>query len=296
MKKSLQTLFTLTPLLASEADIQLQTCYGNPHEIIVEGRILEERRFRPSSLMDSWLVNGWRKLKQLINDEIETTPITLTIEEEQYHTISDDEGYFRFQIHNPHAPWKPHQNIMLHLDEYNVTIHASAFIVEASIEVGIISDFDDTVIISGVTNTLDLIKNLLFKNYKQRTLVKEVRDKILQITQAHPKTPLFFVTGSPRQLYGSIHDFLNHHHFPKRTLITKKAHGANPDPLFDQLRYKLEKIEELIRLYPHIQWICFGDSGEKDAKVYKTLHQKYPQKIRAIYIREVESGELKSLL
>ena len=295
MKKTLLplTLFSLLPLFAS-ADIQLQTCYGNPYTVIVEGRVLEERTFKESKEEDSWLKNTWKKVKQLVNDEVKNEKLSLVVGGEVYERFTDDEGYFEFEINNTKAPWKNHENVEIYLDELNVTIHASAFIVDDSVKVGVISDFDDTVIVSDVTNKLDLVKNTFFKNYKQREVVKGMREQFKKILQT-PNAPLFFVTGSPKQLYTAIHNFLNYHKFPKRTLITKKAHGDNADSLFDQQGYKVEKIEKLMKLFPHLQWVCFGDSGEKDKEVYGELLKTHPQQIKAIYIRNVANSEIEQI-
>jgi phosphatidate phosphatase APP1 len=295
MKKLLLLLLLPFTIYAeNRADIQLQTCYGNPHQLLIEGRVLYERKFDESSKDDSWVKNGWQKMKHLLNDEVKNEKLTLTVGEEVYQGQTDEEGYFEFEVQNHKTPWKNHEKIELTLNEYNISVHASAFVVDTSVKVGIISDFDDTVIVSNVTNKLTLIKNTLFKNYKQREVVKGMKRRFETIL-ATPDSPLFFVTGSPKQLYSVIHQFLNYHEFPKRTLITKKAHGDNADPLFDQLAYKMEKIEKLILLYPNIKWVCFGDSGERDQEVYETVAQKYPKKIKEIYIRSVEHGKIKKI-
>ena len=90
-----------------------------------------------------------------------------------------------------------------------------------------------------------------------------------------------------------IEQFLEYYNFPKHTLILKKSHGENLDPLSDQFAYKTQKIERLIKLYQNMQWLMFGDSGEKDAEVYKAIKEKYPKKVIRYYIRDVESGEIK---
>jgi len=294
IKRSLlYSLLSLSPLLA-EADIQLHTCYGNPHQLIVEGRILNEREFKESSKEDSWVTNGWRKVKHLINDEHENIALTLKINETLYHGKTDDEGYFEFEVLNQKTPWKNHENIELSLDELNTSIHASALIIDDNVKVGVISDFDDTVIVSDVTDKLSLLKNTFFKNYKQRQVVEGMREHFKKIL--NPNTPLFFVTGSPKQLQPVIHQFLNFHNFPERTLITKKAHGDNADELFDQIAYKQGKIEKLMILFPNIQWVCFGDSGEKDREVYELLAKKYPKKVQGIFIRNVESKTIEKIL
>ena len=292
MKKILLgTLFVLSPLL-SESDIEVYTAYGNPHRAVIEGRVLNEREFTESSVKDSWLKNTWRKLKHVVNDEEKNAPITLTIGRESFKTKTDHEGYFEFELINqsPKA-WKNHQNIELKLDSVNKFVVVSLYILDEKVTQGILSDFDDTVIVSNVTSKMKLLKNTFLKNYKQREVVPEMLERFKKLT-LNENTPLFFITGSPRQLQPTIHLFLNHHGFPQRTIITKKAHGKNPDSLTDQLGYKLGKIERIIKLYPHVEWYCFGDSGEKDREVYESLAKKYPKSIRAIYIRDVESGKI----
>ncbi|HGZ71241.1 MAG TPA: DUF2183 domain-containing protein, partial [Nitratifractor sp.] len=50
----------------------------------------------------------------------------------------------------------------------------------------------------------------------------------------------------------------------------------------------------LIGLYPNMKWVMFGDSGEKDAEVYRYIKEKYPDRVIRYYIRDIESGEIKS--
>ncbi|CAA6800556.1 MAG: Unknown protein [uncultured Sulfurovum sp.] len=295
MKKILLfTLFLLNPLL-SEDTIQVHTCYGNAHELIVEGRLLDENLFIERSQSDSKSTNLWNKLGQMLNSEIKNTPMTLVLDDKPYFTISDDEGYFLFNIHEKNNSFVNKQSLQLFLNERNLSRSCLALVLDEKEQVGIISDFDDTVIISDVIHKLDLINNTFFKNYKQREVVLGMAErfkKILAENEANETSALFFITGSPKQLERSIDRFLDFHHFPERTIITKKAHGDKADSFFDQISYKESKIEKLITFYPHVKWVCFGDSGEQDKEVYERIRKKYPQHIKSIFIRNVESGEI----
>ena len=157
------------------------------------------------------------------------------------------------------------QKITLHING-NKNLHkTNATIIDSIPLLGIISDFDDTMIVSDVTNKIKLGFNMMFKNYKQRTLVPSILERFKKILAQNPKgmpSTLFILTGSPQQLFTPIEQFLDYYHFPKRTLILKKSHGENLDPLTDQFAYKTQKIERLIKLYPNMKWVMFGDSGE----------------------------------
>jgi len=43
-----------------------------------------------------------------------------------------------------------------------------------------------------------------------------------------------------------------------------------------------------------MRWVMFGDSGEKDAEVYKFIKEKYSNKVVNYYIRDVESGVIRA--
>ena len=45
-------------------------------------------------------------------------------------------------------------------------------------------------------------------------------------------------------------------------------------------------------MYPNIKWVFFGDSGEKDTKIYKKIYKEFPSRIKSIYIRDVNSKKL----
>ena len=285
---------SVTQLFAQDT-IQIYTCYGNAYQLIVEGRLLDTRKLHETLVTDSWIKNGWHNVKYFINDEIKNTPISLKINNESYLTKSDDEGYFEFEINTSKKPFVNEQSIELSLIEENLSNRCSAKILAETPQIGIISDFDDTVIVSDVTYKLNLIHNVFFKNYKQREVIKGMAQRFHMILSQNPSAlplPFFVITGSPKQLHNSINDFLDFHHFPPRTLITKKMHGENADDILDQVAYKKGKIEKLIALYPNTKWVCFGDSGEQDEEVYRQIANQHPKNIEAIYIRNVIDGTI----
>ena len=295
-KKILLLTMLLVSIGHTKDNIVVYHAYGNNHQVIVQGRMEKKKDFKKVTQDDGWFRNLWRRLRQVEGDEIESATINLSINHESFKTKGDDEGYFEFNIKTKEVLPMGFQKITLHI-EGNKNLHeTNATIIDTTFLISIISDFDDTIIVSDVTHKIKLGVNTMFKNYKQRTLVPTMLERFKKILAQNPKgTPstLFVLSGSPQQLFIPVEEFLDYYHFPKHTLILKKAHGANKDPLTDQFAYKTQKIERLIKLYPNIQWVMFGDSGEKDYQVYKAIKEKYPKKVKSYFIRNVKSGEIK---
>jgi hypothetical protein len=53
----------------------------------------------------------------------------------------------------------------------------------------------------------------------------------------------------------------------------------------------VEAIESIIRRYPKGSFILVGDSGEKDPEVYGEIARRYPERVEAVFIRDVSLGE-----
>jgi len=283
--------------LQAQDNIVVYHAYGNAHQIVIQGRMEEKKIFSEAKEDDNWFQNIWRTVRQVKGDEIKNQTIFALIYGEKFETKGDDEGYFEFNITTKKSLKTGYERIALNI-EGNSNVHETeVMIIGKEPLVGIISDFDDTMIVSNVTNKIKLGYNIVLKNYKQRTIVPHMLERFEKILTQNPKevpSTLFILSGSPQQLFFSVEDFLAFHHFPKHTLILKKAHGENTDPLTDQFAYKTQKIERLIKLYPTMKWVMFGDSGEKDAEVYKFIKKKYPNKVISYHIRDVESGEIQT--
>jgi len=295
-KKNLILLLILMhSTLYAQNDIVIYHAYGNSHQLILQGRMEKEKKFKEVTKEDGWFKNLWRRLREVEGNEIKGKNIIASIGHERFQTRGDCEGYFEFNIRTKKALGSGYKIIDLHI-ENNPNIHkTTATIIGSEPLVGIISDFDDTMIVSNVTNKIKLGLNTMFKNYKQRIIVPSMLDRFHKILAQNPKnspSTLFVLSGSPQQLFIPVNAFLDYYHFPKRTLILKKAHGDHKDPLTDQFAYKTQKIERLIKLYPNIKWAMFGDSGEKDLEVYRFIKRKYPRRVKTYYIRNVQSGEI----
>ena len=235
MKKILLVLLTTTFTLFAKPNITIYNAYSNNGTIYINGRLIKED-FIDSSKSDSIFKNIINKTKLLFHNELKNSKVYVFVNKKLYSTISDEESYFDISIKQKNTKatiFTDKESEALNVDilQYN------------NPKVGIISDFDDTMIISNVPDRLKLIENTLTKNYKQREIVKKTEVKIKSLLRKYSKAPLIVVSGSPYQLYRPIKNFLSYHKFPKAVVLLKQIHGVNKEPI-DQFKYKVAKIRE----------------------------------------------------
>jgi len=151
--------------------------------------------------------------------------------------------------------------------------------------VSVISDIDDTVKLSYVTDHKKLFDSSFFQDFKPVGGMPELyRHWHKQGAKFH------YVSSSPWQLYEPLQEFMEQHQFPEATLSLKMIRLK--DQTFFNLfksatKTKPQAIEAILRNYPERRFVLLGDSGEKDAQVYAQIANDHPQKIAKIYIRNV---------
>ena len=149
----------------------------------------------------------------------------------------------------------------------------------------IVSDIDDTVKISNVTDKKELLNHTFFLDFAAAPgMASLYRDWATRGANFH------FVSSSPWQLYAPLKEFLDDADFPESTL-NLKAVRFRDETLLDLFKKGTETkpavIEEILQRYPGRQFVLVGDSGEQDPEVYAALLQKYPEQIQKIFIRNV---------
>ena len=156
---------------------------------------------------------------------------------------------------------------------------------------GLISDLDDTVLVTEVNSTRRMLANTLLRNPLQREAVPGTAALYHRLAARNPDAaaaPIFYLSASPRQLHFAIETFLGHNGFPPGVLITKRVtNDDTSEPLLDQMAYKKAKIEEILARLPRVRFTLIGDDGERDPEIYDEIRKLHPERIEAIWIRRV---------
>lgn len=150
--------------------------------------------------------------------------------------------------------------------------------------VSIISDIDDTIKESLVSNRRELLNNTFLREFQSVKGMAETYRK-----WAQGGTCFHYVSSSPWQLFTSLDELKSVHQFPLGTMHLRNFR------LRDQLLRKViirrqgkrVAIQRLIKNLPLRRYILIGDSGEKDPEIYRKICRKNPNSVAAVFIREL---------
>jgi len=274
--------------------------FGSTRFIELKGRVLEDSGVRPSRKTDRiWdnLVNMYRRFE---SDEVPNARVLARFEDQELESLADEEGFFEvaFQIDNLKQPELSWQRINLELLEPpllgdgSVKAEGKVMIVSPEAEFGVISDIDDTAVYTGVTSRLKLVSTVLLKNaYTRLPLdgVAKFYNALHRGQDTTGKNPLFYVSSSPWNMYDVFQEFFKINDIPMGPIFLRDWGFERHSMLAEKNRtYKLNTIYKIMTLYPQLQFILIGDSGEEDPEIYAQVIESFPGRILCAYIRDVK--------
>jgi Uncharacterized conserved protein (DUF2183) len=154
----------------------------------------------------------------------------------------------------------------------------------------VISDIDDTIKITEVTNRRKMLRHTFLEDF---ACVPEMV-ALYRHWQQTRNAAFHYVSASPWHLYPFLAEFLQAQQFPQGTLHLRDFRLMPGDlhrTLRPSRRIKLAHARGLMRRFPLRRFILVGDSGESDPQIYAQLFAQHPDQIERICIRCVAPGD-----
>lgn len=276
--------------------IELFLAFGNTEEIFIKGRVIKAyKQSRPSNKKNA-LQNVLASIRRYAGSSIPDARIRLTYHGMEEILVSNEEGLFekRLYLQGPKNGDSDFATLTLVEDEgikaEEKTVNVAIFRISEHHPIGIISDIDDTVIVSHATYVGKKLWLSVSKNAYPRRPFPGVSDFYTLLTHKG-QHPIFYVSSSDWNFFDLIQNFLQYRNIPNGPILLKDPHvnlrniwqsgGGNPN-------HKLEKISLLLALFSNIKFILIGDSGQNDPELYTEVIEKFPERIKAVYIRRIK--------
>lgn len=276
--------------------------FSNGTSLFLKGRVIRN----PFIFVPQDKASRWRNLKdtyrRFTTQEMAGVQVELRWNDSLHIATTDEEGYFTFQLEDlPESNssvmiWgKLDLRLVTQTADEPVITAADILTPPASAQFGVISDIDDTVLVSNATHKLRMAKLAFFHNARTRLPFEGVAS-FYQALQKGTSTgvfnPIFYVSSSPWNLFDMLTEFFNWQKIPQGPLMLKDI-GLSRTYIggSSHLTHKMAQIKLIMRMYPNLSFILIGDSGQHDPEIYRQVVLDYPGRILAIYIRDVSKDK-----
>jgi phosphatidate phosphatase APP1 len=250
-------------------------------------------------------LNTFRRME---SDELPGSRLRVRACDLSIETTTDDEGFFAVDVACVDVqPGWHHVEVEL-LDSpaghAGVTGAGELLVVADDCELGYISDLDDTVIETGARNKLTHTRVLLVRDALEQVAFPGVAEFYTLLTRGPDGStphPIFYVSRSSWGLYDLFVDFMSTHEVPRGpTFLMDAAVIEERSAAVGHANHKIETIAEILEAHPRLRIVLIGDSGQKDPETYLEAVRRWPDRIRAVWLRDVtdekRDAEVKPIL
>lgn len=273
--------------------------YGTRRQLYLKGRVLKGQTVTPAADNDSlWrnLVNTYRRLE---SDEVPRARLLAHYQGQEQEVTADEEGYFDLRLRPAQPPddtllWHQIQLELLDpLPGSGQPVWATGHVLVPAPEARfiVVSDIDDTVVQTHATQLLRMARTVFLGNARTRLPFPGVA-AFYRALQAGSGTdalnPLFYVSSSPWNMYDLLLEFFELQNIPIAPTFLRDWGISEREVLPTGHRdHKLALICRILDLYDSLPCILIGDSGQEDPEIYHEVARQYPDRILAVYIRNV---------
>lgn len=286
--------------------LQLYRGYANEEELIVMGHVFKrtyDYDFQKKNFKNASSIINQFRIKTLENFDV-----YLKYGNQEIHTKTLDDGYFKFCIpleKETHFGWIEYEVSIKYDSE--IIVSKANFIRPHKGNLGIISDIDDTFLISHTQNIFRKIYILLFKNVNDRRVFKDVVSHYQALSSAgrhntEGENAFFFISSSEWNLYRFIVKFAKIHRLPRAVILLKDIKRSLTD-FFMSGRgnhdHKFDKIKHVLEFYPNLKYVLLGDDSQLDPVLYERICKIFPVTVVAVYIRQTgksQKSEVKKIM
>lgn len=241
----------------------------------------------------------------LISRPVPNARIEIRYGDHRWQTKTDEDGLFFccFAVDDPplDPQWQGYQARLLEpaLEQDPQGADGELFMLPATAERVIISDLDDTVIFTGVANKLLMLWRLFATSAQERSPFPGVAAFYRGLHAGGSEdqhNPVIYVSRSPWSIYPTLEEFFHAHRIPAGPILLLRDWGITyRHPLPRRApEHKQEMIHAVLDAYPDLPAVLVGDSGQRDPEIYAEIADRYPQRVAAIYIRDLQESDSRS--
>jgi phosphatidate phosphatase APP1 len=260
------------------------TGYGAPGWVRVMGRVMVNRpeaapRRRRSRKPRK--LRGWRSFATV---SAQDAPFEVEVDGRRHEAVADRGGFIDTVVP---ADLEPGWRTVRLTSGGCAPVEAPVRIVDPAARFGVVSDIDDTVMVTALPRPFLAAWNTFVLDEQARAAVPGMAVLYERLVNACPGAPVFYLSTGAWNVAPALNRFLNRHLYPTGPLLLTDW-GPQKDRLFRSGReHKAAALRRLAEEFPWIRWLLIGDDGQHDPEIYSTFAASRPRHVAAVAIRHL---------
>jgi phosphatidate phosphatase APP1 len=158
-------------------------------------------------------------------------------------------------------------------------------------DLGIVSDIDDTVMVTALPRPLLAFWNTFVRQEGVRRPVTGMAELFREIAEAGPDAFVVYLSTGAWNVAPAVERFLARHDFPRGPLLMTDWGPTNDRWFRSGREHKRTQLRRLVDELPQLRWVLIGDDGQHDPQLYDEVVARASSYVRAIAIRQLSTAE-----
>ncbi len=168
---------------------------------------------------------------------------------------------------------------------------AGVVVIGDDVRLGVISDIDDTAMVTAVPTLFVAAWNMLWVRTAQRRAVRGMAELYARIQERHPDAPFVYLSAGAWNTARTLRRFLVRHGYPAGPMLLTDFGPTHTGIFRSGSEHKRTSLEQIFAMFPQVKWVLFGDDGQKDPEIYTAAAREHPERVVAIGIRTMSRAE-----
>ena len=285
--------------LTSHPVVKTYHGYGTSTHCMLLGHVLDLSPLPRKKYRQNVWTNSLALLRTFMVSAVPNKLVRIKWDNNYLEAHTADDGFFRFE-------WVPQKDLEPGI--YNVEVELpdprgnnypllacsnGSIIVSHVNQFAVISDIDDTFLVSHSSSLLKRLYVLFTKNAHSRKpfegVVKHYQLLAYAGSEEGEANPFFYVSSSEWNLYNFILEFSRKNQLPNGVFLLSQLKnfmqvfktGSNKHTT------KFMRIVRVMDAYPIQKFILLGDDSQMDPMIYASVVEHFPGRILCVYLRHV---------
>jgi phosphatidate phosphatase APP1 len=166
-------------------------------------------------------------------------------------------------------------------------VEAPVFVLDPDVRFAVVSDIDDTVMVTALPRPLLAAWNTFVLDEYARSPVPGMAVLYERLTKAHPDAPVFYLSTGAWNVAPTLTRFLSRNLYPPGPLLLTDWGPTTERWFRSGQAHKRTTLARLAEEFPHIRWLLIGDDGQHDPEIYGDFAASHPDNVAAVAIRQL---------
>ena len=275
-------------------DVRLQpyTGYGTPARVRVLAKALyapprtpADHHDQPVHDMRTMAVRGFRSFASQCAPR---ERVRIDVGDRSFTVRADRAGIIDAMLDVELTPGRHEAVLSTHAGN---AITADVLVFDPAQRLGLVSDIDDTVVITWLPRPLLAFWNAFVLQQSSRKVVPGMPALYQEIARARPGIPFLYLSTGAWNVYPVLRRFLFKNGYPDGPMLLTDWGPTNTGFFRSGMQHKLRSLDLLRTTFPELRWLLVGDDGQHDPEIYGGFSREHPEAVEAVAIRQLSNAE-----